>query len=134
MSVKFLAGVSVVLEFSGRILLLRRAGTKDHAAGEWEPISGRIEAGETPEQAAIREVQEETGQRITKVTLYDSFSFIREPSKEQLLGFTFFAKTDSDSVEMSDEHDSYRWVDPSQINDLPLTDAIRDSLLKFWTY
>ncbi|MBE3574076.1 MAG: NUDIX hydrolase [Firmicutes bacterium] len=39
----------------GRVLVLR------HARGEWILPKGHIEAGETPEQAAAREIREETG-------------------------------------------------------------------------
>ncbi|MBI1257864.1 MAG: NUDIX domain-containing protein [Chloroflexi bacterium] len=36
---------------------------------EWELPSGLIEAGETPAEAAIRELEEESGQKVTEVTL-----------------------------------------------------------------
>jgi len=41
------------------VLLMRRAG-KDHA-GKWALPAGGIEKGETPEQAARRETEEEAG-------------------------------------------------------------------------
>jgi dATP pyrophosphohydrolase len=47
-------------EGSSRVLLLRRTGT---LRGEWCQVAGAIEAGETAWQAALREVEEETGLR-----------------------------------------------------------------------
>jgi len=58
----FQVGVSAVIEDAqGRVLLMRRAISKDFEALEWEPVSGRMESGESPESAVQREVFEETG-------------------------------------------------------------------------
>jgi mutator protein MutT len=61
----------LVIDFSGtRGLLIGRIDHKDASRERllWSLPKGHIEAGETPEQAAIREVQEETGitSEITK--------------------------------------------------------------------
>jgi mutator protein MutT len=43
------------------LLLTRRAGHLRNHAGQWALPGGRIDAGETPEQAALRELHEEIG-------------------------------------------------------------------------
>lgn len=55
-------GVSVLIQKGDRILLEKRAHA--HGAGTWGPPSGHIDYGETPEQTAMRETQEETGVSI----------------------------------------------------------------------
>lgn len=48
----------------GAVILTRRAsGLRDHA-GQWSFPGGRIEEGETPEEAALRELEEEVGIRL----------------------------------------------------------------------
>jgi ADP-ribose pyrophosphatase YjhB (NUDIX family) len=54
---------AVVHDRSGRLLLIQR-GHAPHR-GRWSLPGGRIEAGETPEQAVVREVREETGLDVT---------------------------------------------------------------------
>jgi ADP-ribose pyrophosphatase len=53
----------------GRILLIRQYR---HATGQylWELVAGRIDGGETPRQAAARELIEETGYRATKFRIF----------------------------------------------------------------
>lgn len=43
------------------LVLTKRAGTLRSHAGQWALPGGRLDAGETPEQAALRELQEEVG-------------------------------------------------------------------------
>jgi 8-oxo-dGTP diphosphatase len=53
---------AVVHDTMGRLLLIRR-GHAPHT-GLWSLPGGRVEAGETPEQAVEREVREETGLQV----------------------------------------------------------------------
>ncbi|QIG81773.1 NUDIX hydrolase [Sphingosinithalassobacter tenebrarum] len=67
------ATIAVVLR-EGRILLVRRANPPD--AGRWGFPGGKIESGETIEQAAIRELYEETairGEAVEVFTAVDAF-------------------------------------------------------------
>jgi 8-oxo-dGTP pyrophosphatase MutT (NUDIX family) len=62
-----LPGANVlVLDAAGRVLLQRRSDT-----GEWGVIGGSLELDETVEEAARREVREETGLEIGELTLVD---------------------------------------------------------------
>src|SRR5947207_13791921 len=63
---KAMVGVSVLVKKGDRILLEKRQHTT-HGNGTWGPPSGHIDCGEAPEQAAIRETQEETGVKIDEV-------------------------------------------------------------------
>ncbi len=60
-----MVGVAVIIEREGRVLLLQRHGS--HGAGSWATPGGHLDFGESPEQCAIREAQEETGLDVTDV-------------------------------------------------------------------
>lgn len=49
------------------VLLLERV----RPAGQWQSVTGSLEAGETPLHAAVREVEEETGLRVPAAALLD---------------------------------------------------------------
>lgn len=59
------AGLAVVANDTGRLLMLQRAITDDDpASGKWEFPGGTLELGEHPRNAALREWQEETGHEL----------------------------------------------------------------------
>lgn len=51
---------AALIDRDGRVLLAERPAGK-HLAGSWEFPGGKVEAGETPEAALIRELHEELG-------------------------------------------------------------------------
>jgi len=52
--------VAGILERGKEVLACRRRGDQDHA-GKWEFPGGKLEPGESPEQALVRELREELG-------------------------------------------------------------------------
>ena len=54
---------AVIIDESGRMLLILRG--HEPGRGLWSIPGGRIEPGETDQQAVVREVAEETGLRVT---------------------------------------------------------------------
>ncbi len=59
-----------VVESDGRFLIGQRSADGP-LPGLWEFPGGKVESGETPEQAAVRECREETGLLVAVVSLYD---------------------------------------------------------------
>lgn len=57
-----------LIDSGGRVLMQRRPRGKQHG-GLWEFPGGKVEAGETPEISAIREIEEELGITISSEAL-----------------------------------------------------------------
>lgn len=93
------AGICFVTD-DGRVLLLKRAGTPH--TGTWAFPGGSIEAGETPEQAARREVREECGYDYTGPLL---------PLDINDQGFQgFAAQVPVFTPTLNDEHSEATWA------------------------
>jgi len=72
-----LVTISIVpLGADGRVLLLRRSPER---GGFWQQVTGRVEAGETPREAAGRELGEETGAAAEVLSLDYVHAFALEP-------------------------------------------------------
>jgi len=96
------------------VLVLRR-GAGGRCPGAWETVHGSIEPGETPVQAALRELHEETG--LAPLRLYNASrveSFYRHRVDEVALVPVFVAFVDA-AVEprVSGEHDRTEWLAPA---------------------
>jgi 8-oxo-dGTP diphosphatase len=67
-----IAAVGIVCIRNGAVLLIRRGNAP--MRGRWAIPGGRIEPGETPAQAAVREVREETGVTIALEGVIENFA------------------------------------------------------------
>ena len=118
------AVVSLVIERDGAVLLGRRSPTKDHAPGEWETISGRVEETETLVEAARREALEETGLVVEVLEQLDSFKFKRGADTEDSLGVTFHCRVREGRERLSAEHDQFAWATLEQARGYGLPEGL----------
>jgi ADP-ribose pyrophosphatase YjhB (NUDIX family) len=78
--------VGVLIEQDGRVLLGR---PKSATGCKWDILGGFIEAGETAEQAAIREIREEAGLELTDLRYFMSQSDTYPPFDEPTVNIIF---------------------------------------------
>ncbi|HDI3033903.1 TPA: 8-oxo-dGTP diphosphatase MutT [Cronobacter turicensis] len=71
---KLQIAVGIVRNAKGEIFITQRAADA-HMANKWEFPGGKIEAGETPEAALRRELQEETGITVTSAALFETLDY-----------------------------------------------------------
>ena len=131
MSASFAVAVSALIEHQGQVLLLHRSGARDHGAGEWEPVSGRIEAGESPEEAVVREVYEETSLRVAVDRPFDTFHLFRGAERQETIGITFRCLHVDGEVRLSEEHDAFRWVKLSDLSGVTTIPPIESCFRKY---
>jgi 8-oxo-dGTP diphosphatase len=115
--------VSVFCRHGGAVLLVRH-----RRLGAWLPVGGELEPGETPLEAAERELREETGlaghfPRGLGVdgTPPGLIGYEEHPAgaKGLHLNFAFVADVPSRDVAACDEFDAVRWVAAGEEVDAP---------------
>jgi type II secretory ATPase GspE/PulE/Tfp pilus assembly ATPase PilB-like protein/8-oxo-dGTP pyrophosphatase MutT (NUDIX family) len=93
-----------------RALILQRAPDTIRP-GSWETVYGKIDSGERPEQAAVRELSEETGLELNALYNVTVSSFFLHATQTIQMAIVFAGFVDGDSdVTLSDEHQRYEWL------------------------
>ena len=113
-----LAASAVVTDRAGRVLLVKRG--KEPQKGRWSVPGGSVEPGETLEEAAAREVLEETG---LQVNIGAELWILTTPTGDgRLYEIHDFAATVVGGVlTAGDDADDARWFHVQELDDVPLT-------------
>ncbi|MBB5744925.1 (deoxy)nucleoside triphosphate pyrophosphohydrolase [Brevundimonas variabilis] len=119
---------AALIDVDGRVLIAQRPEGK-HMAGLWEFPGGKVEPGERPEAALVRELNEELGIDVTEACL-SPFVFTSHAYESfHLLMPLFLCRRWSGVVERR-EHAALAWVRPNRLSDYAMPPA--DAPLVAW--
>ena len=114
MSKKIINVVAAAIEKDGKFFCAQRPEGKS-LGGFWEFPGGKLETGESPEQALIRGIKEELNSEIEIIT------YINEASYDYDFGTvvmkTYHAKLISGNLELL-EHQNSTWLTPNELDTL----------------
>jgi 8-oxo-dGTP diphosphatase len=113
-------GAAIVRD--GRVLAARRTFPAE-AAGRWEFPGGKVEDGERPEQALVREIEEELGCTITVSGWLPDQVLIGERHVLTVAVAHLYA-----GEPVPREHDAVRWLREEELEDVDWLDADRPFL------
>jgi len=119
----------VLIEEDDHFLLIREAAKKWN--GKWFLPGGRVDIGETPAQAAVREVKEEAGCDVTLKGIF----YIRYHEKlfNKQISLFYCAKIKSDKIKTkADKHSlEAKWFTYNEIRTLPVRQKLLDILINY---
>jgi 8-oxo-dGTP diphosphatase len=118
-----LVAACALIDSDGRILLARRPEGRA-MAGLWEFPGGKVEPGETPEQALIRELHEELGVDVSQACLAP-FAFASHGYGDFHLLMPLYLCRRWKHVPQPREGQSLAWVRPDRLSDYPMPEADR---------
>ncbi|MFI5793171.1 (deoxy)nucleoside triphosphate pyrophosphohydrolase [Streptomyces sp. NPDC051677] len=121
--------VGAALLDGGRLLAARRSAPEE-LAGRWELPGGKVEEGEAPEAALVRELREELGVDAETVERVPGEWPLKSPYVLQV--WTARLRPGSAAPRPLQDHDALRWLTPDEIwhvdwldQDVP---AVRETL------
>lgn len=116
-----LVSAVALIDRDGRVLLAQRPEGKS-MAGLWEFPGGKVEEGETPEAALIRELQEELGIN-TWASCLAPLTFASHSYEKFHLLMPLFACRKWDGIPQGKEGQTLAWVAPKALKDYPMPEA-----------
>ena len=116
-----LVAAAALIDVDGRVLICQRPEGKQ-MAGLWEFPGGKVEAGETPEECLIRELNEELGIEVKPACLAP-FVFASHSYEDFHLLMPLYLIRRWDGFVQRREHAALAWVKPAQFDDYPMPPA-----------
>lgn len=113
--------VGIIRDFHGRVLISKRPATK-MLGGLWEFPGGKIEPGETPEQALHRELWEELGIRVQ---LERAFITLRHTYTHFKIQLRSYLCLHTEGIPQALSSDEIRWITRQELLDYPFPKANR---------
>ena len=116
--------VAALIEKDGAYLVFKRPQGKARA-GCFEFVGGKVEPGETREEALKRECREELGAEVSVGPLFQTVTHVYPDIAIRL--FLYRTVIAEDAIRLL-EHEEMRWVRPSEFDEIPFCPADEEIL------
>ena len=120
---------AIIRDSKDQILLIKRS-KKSSYPDYWQLVEGKMENGESPEEAISREVTEETKTQVDSLKLKSVYHNEIEAKGLKYLCFrvVFNVVTISNDIKLSDEHTDFGWFNKKTIDKLSLLPGTKEIL------
>ncbi len=117
-----LATLCYVMKDDKTLMLYRNKKENDYHEGKWNGLGGKLEAGETPEECAIREVYEESGLKVSNPKMKGLITFPLFDGVDDWYVWLFvFKDFEGNLIDSPEGH--LEWIDNDKLTDLNLWDG-----------
>lgn len=126
-----LAG-AITLRAGNEVLLLQRSMRETFMPGAWGLPCGKIEYGEDPADAALRELKEESGiaGRVDRLVGYSTFFSTKDGVRVHNLQVNFAVTALTDDVQLDPSMQDYRWLPLAAVPDSDLDDFTKSAIFQ----
>jgi 8-oxo-dGTP diphosphatase len=120
--------VAAIIECDGRVLIGQRQPEQSHPL-KWEFPGGKVEPGETPEQALTRELEEELAIRNARGTEMTRYEFTY-PGKNPI-ALIFYRVTEFEGEPQNLIYGEMRWAARAELPQFDFVEGDRDFIRSF---
>lgn len=116
-----LVAAVALIDADGRVLLAQRPEGKS-LAGMWEFPGGKVELGENPDDALVREIEEELSVKLCE-NCFTPLSFVSHQYESFHLLMLLYAARKWEGIPQSNEGQALTWKRPKDMRGLPMPPA-----------
>ncbi len=113
---------AVLIEHDGKYLLTERQG--DHFSGHWVIPGGGVQFGETLQDAALREIKEETNLDVEIVKFIGFKEIINVPGNYHSIVFFYLAKPKHLNLKLDEESAQAQFFSVAEIKKLKIAKSV----------
>ena len=121
--------VAALIWEGGKFMICRRPAHKARGL-LWEFVGGKVESGETKEQALVRECREELA---VTVAVGSVFTEVTHVYPDLTIHLTLFNARIAEGTPQKLEHNDIRWITPAEIDDYDFCPADEEILREIQT-
>ncbi|MFC1644472.1 NUDIX domain-containing protein [Patescibacteria group bacterium] len=122
------AAKAIIKDGDGRYLILHKSDLEDVNPNEADIPGGRLEFGEDIKDCLAREVSEEVGLSVKIKEPTRVWGFVKQSL--HLVGITFLAEVIGGEINLSSEHESYKWVTKEEIQSGEYPEWLKNEFLE----
>lgn len=113
------------------LMIYRNKKNNDYHEGKWNGLGGKFEQGESPEECAIREIEEESGLKVKSVKMKGFITFPLFDGKDDWYVFLFTAdEFEGELINSPEGH--LEWIQNDRINEINLWEG--DKIFIPWLF
>ncbi len=113
------------------LMLYRNKKENDYHEGKWNGLGGKFEAGESPEECAVRELQEESGLIAKSLTMKGFITFPNFDGKNDWHVFLFTVE-DFEGELINSPEGKLEWIEDEKLLELNLWEG--DKIFIPWLF
>jgi 8-oxo-dGTP diphosphatase len=120
--------VNGFLHLDGIVLIIKRSQRETCLPGFFELPGGKVDFGETPQEALKREFHEETNLSIEVGKPFFTFSYLSEDGKRHTVEIVYFVSirpNTSAKIHLSEDHTEYHWIAENEAEQYPLSSTMK---------
>lgn len=131
----FVGAKALIKNHDGKVLIVKEAGSYEEGSniGRFDIVGGRIEPEEPILEGLKREVKEESGLDIEVLNVLDvseNYPIIKT-EKVHIIRVTYLCQSSTGDVVLSEDHDSYEWIDPADYKQYNIIPDVAELIEKY---